>query len=178
MKIKYPKFLLLILTYILAYLIVQLGNFSMWGNLLTGLGYAGSLITGIFYSYGFTSGPAAAVLILIIKSHNLILVALMAGIGALIGDLLIFKFFTYSFKDEIEKLSQERFFRQLAKNIPLGIRKPLTIILAAIVIGSPLPDEVGIFIMAAATKIKSRYFIPLSFILNTIGIYIILLLIK
>jgi hypothetical protein len=178
MKLKYPKFLLLILTYILAYLILQLGDFLAISNFLTGLGHVGSLIAGFFYSYGFTSGPAAAVLILISESNSLILAAITAGVGALLGDLFIFRFIRSSFADEVEMLAQEKFFRLLVKKIPTRIRNSLAVILGAIIIGSPLPDEIGVFIISAGSKIKGRYFMPLSYVLNTTGIYIILLLAK
>lgn len=100
----------------------------------------------------------------------------MAGLGAVIGDLLIFLFVRnrlsnnfFSFlrlrlkgNDVADKLSENGFTR---------IFLP---IIGAAVIASPLPDEIGVAMMGAS-RIKKRYFIPISYALNSAGIYLLLL---
>jgi len=48
-------------------------------------------------------------------------------------------------------------------------------IFAGFVIASPLPDEIGVSLLAGTTKISTRTFAILSYFLNTAGIFIVLL---
>jgi len=45
-------------------------------------------------------------------------------------------------------------------------------VIGAIIIASPLPDEMGVGLMGIS-KLKTKQFILLSFILNSIGIFLI-----
>jgi hypothetical protein len=49
--------------------------------------------------------------------------------------------------------------------------------LGALIIASPLPDELGL-VFLGISKLKTRYFLPLSFVLNFFGILIIGLIAK
>ena len=44
---------------------------------------------------------------------------------------------------------------------------------AGLIIASPLPDELGITILATSRNISELTFIALSFVLNTLGIFIV-----
>ena len=82
-RLRYPKFLLLLLTFALAYAIFNGRDLSLVQEFIHGLGYAGSFISGIMYSYGFTAGPATALLLIMAKQQNVFISALVAGIGSL-----------------------------------------------------------------------------------------------
>jgi uncharacterized membrane protein YdjX (TVP38/TMEM64 family) len=45
---------------------------------------------------------------------------------------------------------------------------------AGLLIASPLPDEIGVTLVSGLTEIRLRTFAALCFVLNTIGILIIL----
>ena len=107
-KIKYPKFLLLILTFVMAYMIFNWRNFLPIHDALSSGGYLETFLVGILFAYGFTAAPATAVLLILAKEQNILLAGLIAGFGALISDLIIFNFIRYSFADEIEKLLEEK----------------------------------------------------------------------
>lgn len=175
-KIKYPKFILLILTFILAYIIFKERNFPQFHNLLLSLSYLGTLLTGIFFSYGFTAAPATAILLILAKEQNIFLTALIAGFGALIGDLIIFKIIRSSFKDEIEKLSKEKIVAKFNRRIPNIVKKYFLPVTAGFIIASPLPDEIGISLLATSRIISIKRFSLISFLLNTMGILIILII--
>ena len=172
-KIKYPKMLFLVFTFIFASLIVVGRDFSH--NFLLSLGYASTFFAGILYTYSFTAAPATAILLLLSGEQNILLAGLIAGFGALIGDLIIFKFIRHSFADEIEKLSKEKALKKFNRKIPLKLKKYLLPVIAAIIISSPLPDEIGVSLLAASRSISTKSFSLLSYILNTAGIFIILL---
>jgi len=175
-KIKYPKLLFLIFTFVIAYLMFTGQEFSPFHNFLFNLGYFGTFLAGIFFTYGFTAAPATAILLILAGEQNILFAGFIAGFGALIGDLIIFKFIRYSFADEIEKISQEKAINHLNNKIPTLLKKYFVPILAGFIIASPLPDEIGVSLLAASRSISTKLFSALSYILNTAGIFVILLI--
>ena len=167
---KYPKFTLLGLTYVLA-IIILYGNIFLPFRILS-LGYVGIFIAGILYSYGFTSGPAVVLLLLLAKEKNILLAGFLGALGALIADLTIFRFIKISFKDEISLL-QKRFFKINKTDF---LKKYFILLIASFIIISPLPDEIGVTLLASLTKISTKVFLIISYLLNTLGIFIILIL--
>ena len=175
-KLKYPKLMLLILTFIFSYIIFRGRNFLPFNNLLLSLGYFGSLLAGILFAYGFTAAPATAILLILAKEQNIFLTGVIAGAGALIGDFFIFKFIRYSFKDELRKLSKERIFLRVKGKTPSLIKKYILPVLAGFIIASPLPDEIGVSLLALSRNISIKIFAVVSYLLNTAGIFIILII--
>lgn len=173
-KLKYPKFLLLALTFVIAYVILSQVKHSHLDSLLASTGYAGVFISGILFAYGFTSGPATSLLMILSKSTNIIFAGVVGGLGALIADMIIFRFVRHSFSDEIDKMSKEKIVTDVSNQIPKRIRDYLLPAAAGVVIASPLPDEIGVSMMAASKKVSNNMFTVLSFLLNTAGIIIIL----
>jgi len=106
--IKYPKFLLLFITFLIAYLLFYERTYPPFHDFIVALGYFGTFLAGALFAYGFTAAPATAVLLILAKEQNILLAGLIAGFGALISDLIIFNFIRYSFADEIEKLLEEK----------------------------------------------------------------------
>ncbi len=136
------------------------------------LGYVGAFITGIFFVSTFTVAPAAVVLFHLAETLHPIEVAILAGLGAMIGDYLIFRFM----KDRVfeELLPVVR--RLHTPKIKLLFKSPyfawLLPLVGAFVIASPLPDEVGVS-MLGLSAIKKWQFFALAFVLNAIGIFIV-----
>lgn len=136
--------------------------------------FLGSFIAGIFFTSIFTVAPATVTLGEIAQENTVFWTAFFGGLGALIGDLLIFRFVKDNFSEHIvaafEKIREKKillFFKRERKHIGWILK-----ILGAIVIASPLPDELGLALLGFS-KIKTAYFIPLSFFLNAFGILII-----
>ncbi len=175
-KIKYPKLLFLILTFVIAYLMFVERDFPLFHNLLLSLGYFGTFLAGVFFTFGFTAAPATAILLILAGEQNIFFAGFIAGFGALVGDLIIFKFIRYSFADEIEKLSKEKALNHLNNKIPSLLKKYFIPVLAGFIIASPLPDEIGVSLLAASTTISTRVFSIVSYILNTAGIFVILII--
>ena len=175
-RLKYPKFILLALTFIAAYALFSARDFSLLRETLAYLGYAGSFLCGVAYAYGFTAGPSTAMLLMISKQQNIVLAALIGGAGALIGDMIIFRFVRHSFHDEVERLSCSATIRRVNGRMPLPLKKHLFPVLALFVIASPLPDEIGVLMLAALTKIRVNTFLVVSYVLNTLGIFAVLLI--
>ena len=132
--------------------------------------------------YGFTAAPATSVLLIIAKEQNIFLSALIAGLGALVGDLILFKFIKYSFSfaEEIKEIKHEKVYVYLSGKIngkmPSLFKKYLAVVFAGFLIASPLPDEVGVSLLAFSNKISTKIFSVLAYSLNTIGIFVVLLI--
>jgi len=175
-RIKYPKLILLVITFVLAYILFSQKTYLPFHDTLLVLGLFGTFLAGILFAYGFTAAPATAVLLILAKEQNLLLAGLIGGLGALVGDLLIFKFIRYSLADELKKLSNEKISQYINHETPRTLKKYLIPVLAGFIIASPLPDEIGVSLFAAAKHISIRKFMIISYLLNTAGIFVILII--
>lgn len=178
-KIKYPRILLFIVVLILTYFLFTGNEFILIKELLLSLGYFGAFIAGIMFVYGFTSPIATGILIVLASSLNIWIAGFIAGFGAVLGDLIIFRFIRSSFKEELDLLKQERIFIRVRDLIPEKFRKSklkeyLILIFAGFLIASPLPDEFGVSLLAMSETVSEWKFMILSYILNTFGIFVIL----
>lgn len=175
-KFKYPKFLLLLITFIIAYILFSEKDLLHLRDILKPLGYFGAFLIGTLFTYGFTSGPATALFLVMAKDLNILLAGMIGGFGALCSDFIIFKFIRSSFSDEIKKLSREKLIIAIGKSIPHLIKRYVIMALAGFIIASPLPDELGVILCAASKRISIKWFALVSYIMNTIGIIVILLI--
>ena len=178
-KIKYPKFCLLLLSFIVAYALFYEKDFTPLHTFLISAGYWGYILAGGFYAYGFTAAPATAVLLSIAKDGNLILAALIGGIGALIGDLIIFLFIKYSFSEEIKRASKEKLIKFVVKEerkIFGNHQKYVLASFAGFLIASPLPTEIGVTLMATLKDMSIKKFMIIAYLLHSAGIFLILLI--
>jgi|SRR3989338_2662649 len=175
-KIKYPKFILLILTFVLAYFLFLERTQLPFHGFLTQSGYLGAFLMGIFFTYGFTTPIAIALFLIVAPTLNPFIAAPIAGAGAVLSDLVIFKFIRFSLKDEIKKLSREKVVLLTERSIPIRLRHILLPVLGGFIIASPLPDEAGVTLLASSHFITTRTFIFISYILNTLGILFILII--
>jgi len=173
MRIKYPKFTLLILTFVIAYLLFSWRSVLPFQSELLALGYPGAFILGMLFSYGFTAAPATVFLLMLAKDYNMFLFGPIAGLGALTADLIFFTFIRGSFADEIKGVSNERVVKKLRHLLHGHLKKYVVPALAGLIIASPLPDEIGVCLLATS-KISPRAFSVLSYILNTLGILAVL----
>lgn len=128
-------------------------------------GYIGAFITGIFWVFTYTIAPATSVLLVLGKHLNPLMVSVIAGFGAIFGDLVVFRLVEDTFHEEIKHY----YTRQGGKRITRFFHGLLPII-GALIIMSPLPDEWGVALMGI-TNVNVIKFTVLSLVLNTIGIF-------
>ncbi len=175
-KIKYPKLLVLLLTFALAYLLFSGRDFLPLDDYLMYLGYFGTFLAGMLFTYGFTAAPATAILLILAKEQNIVLAGLIGGFGALIGDLIIFRFVRDSFADEFKKLSKEKFVQNINNKAPNLLKKYFAPAIAGFIIASPLPDVLGVSLLAASKTISMKTFSVIAYLLNTAGIFVVLMI--
>jgi hypothetical protein len=135
----------------------------------------------MLFSFGFSSAFGVAILLDLSLHVNPFLGAIVAGIGAMLTDIGIFSFVRFTiFHDEIHRLRQSKFIRFFhvllhRSSVPNNVKNILLWSFAGLIIASPLPDEFGVALVSSASNIHSRQFALLCFVLNTIGILVILL---
>jgi hypothetical protein len=175
----YKKLLILVILSIIAYFIFRNPDVTGFVASLGELEYLGIFIAGMFFTFGFTT-PFAIGFFVILNPTNPLLVAIIGGVGALVGDLLIFSFIRFSFIDEFKRLEKTRVIKGIRNEIKLHFshraRLYFLYALAGIIIASPLPDEAGVTMLAGLTHIKIKVMAVISFVFNTIGILIICLI--
>lgn len=176
-KFKYPKIMLLVICIILAYLVFRNPDVLRFISNLRTLGYLGTFIAGIFFAFGF-SAPFAAGYFITLNPGNVWLAGGIGGLGALTGDLLIFNFIRISFKKEIESIKKTKLISEIDVFLNESIFKKARIYLmyaiVGLIIASPFPDEIGVIMLAGLTRIKVSVLAVVSFILNTLGILLLL----
>lgn len=175
---SYPKLTIYVIAIIIAYFIFQMPAVSEAISSFDTLVYISLFLGGLLYSAGFTA-PIATGFFLAISPENALGSALIAGIGALIADLGIFSFIRLSFMDEFKLLKHTFFIRHIAFGVnvivPKKLRSFLVYVLVMIIIASPLPDELGVALLAGFTKVHPYAFMAMSYTGNTLGIFLLLL---
>ena len=121
-----------------------------------------------------TFTAATSILILLVLAEKLvpIEIGLFAGLGAVVGDLTIFRFIKDGLLDEVEDIYNRLGGRKLSHILHVKAFRWTLPVLGALIIASPLPDELGIGLMGIS-KISTVRFTILSFILNSIGIFFV-----
>ncbi|HLC60053.1 MAG TPA: hypothetical protein VJJ52_01340 [Candidatus Nanoarchaeia archaeon] len=171
---KYPKFLLLFITFLLAYFLFYGRNNLALHAFVISTGYLGIFIAGLMFSYGFTTAPAISLFLILAEHQNIYAATIIGGFGALLSDLIIFRFIRASFADEIEKLSKEKLIVELDHHTPSKLKKYFLPVMAGFIIASPLPDEIGVTLLASIRSISTSLFTLISYASNTFGIFVIL----
>jgi len=174
---KYSKIFLLIIAIIFAYYIFKNPIISKEIKNLGEFSHIGFFIAGMFLAFGF-SAPFAVGFFIISKPENILLAVFIGGLGASFSDWLIFKFIKISFMKEFNNLRKSGASKKINeifnKNFSIRIRHYLLYIFAGILIATPLPDEIGVSMLAGLTTIKQRILVITSFILHCLAILIIL----
>jgi hypothetical protein len=134
-----------------------------------------SFVAGMFWTSMFTISPASIAIAHLSHSIDFMTLATWGALGAMISDLIIFHFIRDVFSEDIEGAIKTSRFKRLLSKTHFTFLRWFGPLVGALVIISPLPDEIGLSLMGVS-KMKTRYLIPTTFILNFIGIYLIALL--
>lgn len=138
-------------------------------------GYIGAFVMGMFFVSVFTAAPAGVVLFNLADSLHPLEVAVLAGAGGVLGDYMIFRYLKDSIFEELQPLFRRVTTHRLTKLYYTPYFQWLTPIIGAIFIASPGPDEVGVGLLGMS-KIKPWQFLLVTFLLNSAGILLVILL--
>lgn len=174
---KYKNLGLFVIGFLLAFIfsknlktneiLLHLGNFK----------YFSAFIGGLLFVSTFTLPVGAMILLTLARSFPFILLIFIAGTGAVLGDFLVFKFLKNKISEEINPLYEE-----LEKVVGKNHLKKIVHtkyfawtlpVLGALIMASPLPDELGISVMGLS-NISIKKFILISWVSHSLGIFLII----
>ncbi|MBI2329978.1 hypothetical protein HYU94_01160 [Candidatus Daviesbacteria bacterium] len=168
------KTIIFILSLSFAWWLIKSGSVqSLIENILP-LRLVAEITAGVFYTSFLTAPVSLAMLVILAQHNNPVLTAILAGLGAALGDFLIVKFFREKISSEVKEFSKQLHLQKinsLLQKLHLDFLAPL---LGAIIVASPLPDELGLMLLGVS-KLSYRQIILISYILNTAGILLIVL---
>lgn len=168
---------IVVLSIFIAIILAKTGSLESLITSTQEMRFIGSFIAGIFFVSVFTAAPATVALGEIAQSNSVITVAILGGLGALVGDLIIFRFVKDRVSQHFSYLVRVSKSERLFSIFKLKLSRWVVPFVGALIIASPLPDEIGVA-MLGLSKIKNSYFILLSFLLNSAGILVIGLIAK
>jgi hypothetical protein len=135
------------------------------------MGMGGIFIAGMMYSYSFTISAGALLLPAFLGQYSVATIAILGGLGGTFADIVIFRQLKGNLKQEVRSIGATGFMKAI-KKIPLFRLNWFRDVLGFLVIISPLPDEIGVAIMAS-THLSENTFRVISLIANIIGIYLL-----
>ncbi|KKR33741.1 MAG: hypothetical protein UT63_C0012G0020 [Candidatus Gottesmanbacteria bacterium GW2011_GWC2_39_8] len=142
--------------------LIHLGNY----------GYIGAFFAGILFVSTYTVSIGALLLLILAEYLNPIEIALIAGIGAVLGDYTIFRLVKDNLVDELADIYNKFGGKHLSHLLHTRYFSWTLPVIGALIIASPLPDEMGVGLMGIS-RMSTYKFLILSFILNSIGIFIV-----
>lgn len=134
-----------------------------------------SLIAGLFFTSFFTTPPAIAVFSGLAHSGNPLLIALVGALGSVAGDSFLFFFVRERVAKDASYLMSGKRFKRALKLLKHKRFQRILPVIGALVIASPLPDELGLALIGVSSM-RRRSFLLLSYSMNALGILAILLL--
>ncbi len=169
----YKNIVFLLLSLLLAYFVFRNEILHSYLLHLGNLGYIGAFLAGILFVSTFTVATGAVILLVLAETLSPIEIGIIAGLGAVVGDFVIFRFVKDDLAREIksiyDRLDTNHHLKKVFQTKYFSWTFP---VLGAAIIASPLPDEIGVSLMGIS-KLKTHQFLLISFILNAIGIFLV-----
>lgn len=139
------------------------------------LGYAGAFIGGILSVSLFTTAPAVVVLVdMAAQPHLQILpLAIVATIGTVVGDAIILKFLENKMTAELRPLIRKLRIDAVVRRLRHSRFRWVLVLVGAIVLATPLPDEAGLALMSAS-KLGRHHVLLICLVLNFIGMWLLM----
>lgn len=166
---KYPYLTLLAIGVLIAIILAENDTFHSFLLHLGTLEYIGIVLGGMLFVSSFTVAIGVVIIGILAQDLHPLTIGLIGGIGAVIGDLLIFKYVRNHLKDELKLLFGKEgtsYVREVIHSKYITWTLP---IIGIFIIASPLPDELGISLLGL-TKMSETKFIIISYISNVLGI--------
>lgn len=172
-KWKYKNLTVVFISIVLAVQLSRIEGFHSFLIHLGGFGYIGAFIAGMLFVSTFTVATSALILLILAETLSPLEIGLIAGLGAVVGDMLIFRLIKDNLANEVEdiynQMDRKKHLKKLFHSKYFNWMLP---VLGGIIIASPLPDELGISLMGIS-KMNTLKFILLSYVLNSIGIFLV-----
>ncbi len=171
---KYKNLVILAISIIISYCLSRYIPFHTFLQGLGSLGYVGAFFAGMLFVCSFTISIGAVILVLLSHQLSLLEIALVAGLGGVVGDYIIFHFIRDDLEDEIKPLYKKLGGNHLTKLLHTKYFRWTLPVMGAIIMVSPLPDELGVSLLDVS-GMNSIEFLALSFVLNCSCMFLVAL---
>jgi hypothetical protein len=160
---------IIFLSIVMALVVVETGVVHWFVSIIDGWQYLSILVAGVMFTSMFTTAPAMVVLAEIALGQPVWLVASLGALGAMGGDFFIYRFVKDNLADDLQALLQLAPKIRFPAIFRSRIFRWLPPLIGALIIASPLPDELGVTILGVS-KAPKVIFLLISFSFNFIGI--------
>lgn len=150
-------------------IIMQFPAGRLYFERIDSFGLFGAFFSGMLYAAALTSSMATIIFAGFPDDVNPFLVAFIGGLGSVLYDLFVFTIF--------HSQRKRHFIQMLREKMSHHRRLPnwLLNIIGWFVLASPLPDELAAGLLGF-TDMTARRFMAVSFLANTVGIFLIIIL--
>ena len=166
--------IIFLISVFLAYLLIQNRSLDAFVTRVEPVRFLAEFVAGALFTSFLTTPFSLALFYVLAGSVHPLQVALIGGLGASIGDILIVYIFRNSFFDDFKTLEKALKLKRLFHFFHHSHFNHLAPLLGILIIASPFPDELGLM-MLGATKLKTIQLFILTFIINAAGIFVIVL---
>ena len=171
-KLKYPYLIIVLISIILAVLLARNEAFHSWLLGLGSLEYFGALFAGMLFTSSFTAAISIVVIGIMAENVSPVALGFIGGVGAVMGDYLIFKLVRSNIQKELAML----FGSDAATHVKAVLHSKYIAwtlpIIGAFILASPLPDELGVSLLGLSYMSETK-FILISYLSNAVGILMI-----
>lgn len=168
--------IIILFSIILAVIFVQTGLLDGFSHKFKDAFLVASLFAGLLFTSAFTAAIGiAAFIVLGSEGYNPFLIAGFGAIGSVVGDSLIYRFVRDDIVEDVNffmKRVNKKSYRHVVHSKIFYWVVPM---IGALIIASPLPDELGVGLLAL-TRLPQKYFYIASYTLNFIGILAIVMI--
>ncbi|MBI2542581.1 MAG: hypothetical protein HYW24_00115 [Candidatus Aenigmarchaeota archaeon] len=180
----HQNIIILVLGLVFAYFLAHSGLIYAVTEFLAQFGYLSALLLGFLFSYGALTAASAVAIFVISKSFNPVLIALIAGLGAMISNFLIYRFIKEDVLEEVKFIFSremgfdvERFEHRLNQRVYRSKFLQAAIpAISGILVSLPLPTEVFVSVLWAIARYDAKKVLFFSFLFSFLGILNIALL--
>lgn len=158
------------------YLAIYLAHVGLVQGLIDAAGdniFLVAFISGIFFTSFFTAAPSIALFVGLAGQGNIFLIAATGGLGAVVGDSLLFFFVRERVAKDASYLISGPRLRRFLRVLKKRRFRSILPVAGALIIASPFPDEIGLALLGASS-IRRSSFLLLSYCMNALGILAVL----
>jgi hypothetical protein len=163
-------FAIITIAFVVAALLVRTGALHALLGLTKGFAALEVFFSGAFFTSAFTT-PFSIAVFLEMGADGVPLVptALLAAVGAVCGDYILFRFVRDRFGEDVLAAFRKAGKGRFKHFLELRLFRFLTFMVGALIIASPLPDELAIAFLGFS-RTRTLPFLCISFTFNFLGV--------